>query len=149
MRPWMLPIALALALTPLLVVQPVRVQGESMYPTLRPGQRVWVLRRWAAGEPRRYEIWWMEGPEGPAFKRILGLPGEILEQRHGDLWLAGQRLDEPYVRFAERGDAGPWICGSGYLVLGDHRPESRDGRTWGPLPRSAFKGRLLGVHSVP
>ncbi len=149
MRIWVLPAALILALSPLAVVRPVRVSGESMLPALKPGQVRWLLRSWAAGDPERFQVWLVEGPDGPALKRVVGLPGEVLDQRRGDLWLNEARLDEPHVDFVERGDAGPWACGSGYLVLGDNRPESRDGRSWGPLPRGRFTGRLLGARTAP
>lgn len=143
MRPWVPAVALALALSPLAVVHPVRISGRSMEPALRDGDLRVALRAWAAGAPRRGEVWVVEGPEGPSVKRVLGLPGETLDQARGDLRLNGRGLDEPYVALTEREDGGPWVCGAGYLVLGDNRPLSRDGRAWGALPRSAFRARLL------
>lgn len=143
MKPWIPLIALALALSPLTVVHPVRVQGHSMEPTLRNGQIGWALRNWAAGAPALREIWLVDTPDGPAIKRVIALPGEVLELRQGELLRRGRPVDETYVQHPERGNAGPWIAGEGYLVLGDNRPESRDSRAWGPLPRRAFRARLL------
>ena len=144
MKPWIPLLALGLALSPLAVLHPLRVQGRSMEPTLRNGRLCWVLRSWVAGEPRRGQVWLVEGPEGPSLKRVLALPGECLEMRDGDLFRQGARLEEPYVARIERGDAGPWEAGRGYLVLGDNRPLSRDSRAWGSLDESAFRGRVLG-----
>lgn len=144
MRPWVPTLALGLVLAPFAVVHPVRVAGASMRPALAPGRVCWVLRAWACAPPRRGEVWLVEGPEGPALKRVVGLPGERLEQRQGELFVEGRPLAEPYVEHPERGEGGPWVAGSGYLLLGDNRPESRDGRAWGPLPRTAFRGRVLG-----
>ncbi len=143
MRPWVPLAALALALSPLAVVMPVRVQGRSMEPTLHDGQRLWVLRAWASPAPRRGEVWLAEGPHGPTVKRILGLPGESVGWNGPDLLVNGQRLAEPWVQHPERRGLGAVDCGEGYLLLGDNRPESQDGRRWGPLPRGALRGRAL------
>ncbi len=116
-----------------------------MEPTLHDGQTGWVLRTWAAGLPGHRQVWLVDSPEGPSLKRVLALPGEHLEIRSGDLLRLGRRLEEPYIQHLERGHGGPWEAGDGYLVLGDNRPESRDSRAWGSLPRGAFRGRVLGV----
>jgi len=137
--------ALGLAFLPLTVVHPVRVQGRSMEPTLRNGQIVWALRSWAAGSPQHQQVWLLETPDGPALKRVLALPGEGLEIREGETLLQEQPLNEIYVHYPERGSTGPWRAGDGYLVLGDNRPESRDSRAWGPLPQSAFLGRIFRI----
>lgn len=143
MKPWLPLAALLLALAPLAVVHPVRVSGHSMEPGLKDGSLRFALRAWATHAPRRSEIWVVEGPDGPSVKRVLGLPGETLDQVRGDLRLAGRFLEEPYLTGTEREDGGPWPCGEGYLVLGDNRLASRDGRAWGPLPRAAFRARLF------
>lgn len=143
MRPWIPLAALALALAPLAVVHPVRVTGPSMEPALHPGDLRWALRAWASHPPRRGEIWVVAGPDGPSVKRVLGLPGETLTWRGPDLAIDGRRLDEPWVVHPDRQGEGAWACGAGYLVLGDNRPLSQDGRAWGVLPIQALRGRLL------
>jgi signal peptidase I len=142
MKLWIPFAALALALSPLAVVHPVRVSGKSMEPTLIDGSLHLALRSWCAGTPVRGEVWLLEGPSGPVIKRVIGLPGDHLEQRDGELFLNGPRMDEPYVRRIDQGDAGPWEAGEGYLLLGDNRRESQDSRAWGALPRSAFLARI-------
>ncbi|WP_243303597.1 signal peptidase I [Geothrix oryzisoli] len=143
MKPWIPLAALALALSPLAVVHPVRVSGRSMEPALHDGDLRWAVRAWASHAPRRGEVWLVEGPHGSSVKRVLGLPGEALTWTGPDLWIAGQRLDEPWVVHPERSGAGHQACGAGYLVLGDNRPDSQDGRSWGPLPVKAMRGRIL------
>jgi signal peptidase I len=143
MRPWIPLAALALALSPLLVVHPVRVSGRSMEPALGDGDLRWALWTWASHAPRRGEVWVVEGPHGPSIKRVLGLPGETVVWRGPDLWIDGRRQDEPWVVHPERSGAGNLSCGSGYLVLGDNRPDSQDGRSWGAVPAKALRGRIL------
>jgi signal peptidase I len=143
MKLWIPALALACALSPLAFIHPVRVSGPSMLPTFENGELHIVLRSWCVGTPARGQIWLAQGPEGPALKRIIGLPGEQVEQRQGWIFVNGQRLSETYVTHPESDSAGPWECGSGYLVMGDNRPESHDGRQWGSLPHSALRGRVF------
>jgi signal peptidase I len=145
MKPWIPVVALALAALPLAFIHPLRVTGRSMEPTLRPGDVRFAVRAWCSGIPARGEVWLVQGPDGLAIKRVVALPGERLEQRQGELYLNGQRLQEPFLDRFDQGDAGPWDSGAGFLLVGDNRPESRDGRTWGALPRTAFRSRVL-VH---
>ena len=143
MRPWIPIAALALALSPLLVLHPVRVAGHSMEPTLAEGDLRWALRTWVSPTPRRGDIWVVAGPSGPSIKRVLGLPGDVVVWRGPDLWINGRRQEEPWVVHPERSGVGQKACGDGYLVLGDNRPESQDGRAWGTLPMNAMRGRIL------
>jgi len=85
----------------------------------------------------------VEGPQGPSVKRVLGLPGESVAWKGPDLWINGQRLDEPWVVHPERSGEGRQECGEGYLVLGDNRPESQDGRSRGAIPTAWMRGRVL------
>ncbi|HXC17290.1 MAG TPA: signal peptidase I [Holophagaceae bacterium] len=136
-------LALLIALSPLAVLHPVKVEGHSMEPGLHDGQLAVALWSWCAGTPQRGQVWIVEGPEGSAIKRVIGLPGETVSERGGDLWVGGARLREPYVGQVDASDGGAWSCRDGYLVLGDNRPHSEDGRAWGPLGREAFKGRVV------
>jgi signal peptidase I len=143
MRPWIPITALAVALSPLLVLHPVRISGRSMEPTLLDGEVRWALRAWASHPPRRGEIWVVASPHGTSVKRVLGLPGETAAWQGPDLWINEARLNEPWVVHPERSGQGRQVCGKGYLVLGDNRPESQDGRSWGVLPETAMRGRIL------
>jgi signal peptidase I len=142
-RPWIPLAALALALSPLALVHPVRVSGLSMEPAMRNGDLRWALRSWASHAPRRGEVWLVEGPQGASVKRVIGLPGDTLAWQGPDVWVNGQRLEEPWVVHPERSGENRAACGEGYLVLGDNRPESLDGRAWGALPARALRGRIL------
>lgn len=100
-------------------------------------------------------------------KRIVGLPGETLEIRSGKVYVNGQPLKEKYVA-SESDPAGPINANSqqqltkincpskmkflaqpqtvppeSYLVLGDNRRHSYDGRCWGFVPRENIIGRAV------
>jgi signal peptidase I len=142
-RPQLLAGALALALSPLLILHPVRITGRSMEPLLRDGQVRLALRSWCAGRPRPGQVWIVRTPSGTAVKRLVALPGAEVAIQDGELRVNGQPRPEPYVSHPERGSAGPWFTGPGYFLLGDNRPESHDSRAWGALPAEALEGRIL------
>lgn len=144
MKPWVPVAALALALSPLAVIHPVRVSGLSMEPALQDGELVWALWAWCGGTPERGQLWLVQGPGGMSVKRAVGLPNDRIEAKDGEIFIDGSRLSEPYVRRSDH-LSGSWACGNGYLMLGDNRPQSHDGRAWGPLPKSALKGRVVGL----
>ena len=140
---WAFGAALALALTPLAFVHPVRIQGRSMEPTLRDGQVRLALRAWCAGRPRPGQIWLAATPTGPIVKRLAAGPGSRVELRDGALWVDGAYVREPFLVSTERYTGGPWATGDGWFLLGDNREESRDSRAWGPLPGRKLEARLL------
>src|SRR6266496_6846066 len=76
-------------------LEPVLVQGESMRPTLEPGQRIAVGP--VRGTPRRGELVVLRRPEREVVKRVVGLPGERVVLAGGRLEVDGRQLAEPYV----------------------------------------------------
>lgn len=105
-----------------------------------------------------------EEPTRDFIKRVIGLPGEIVEIRDKTVFIDGKKLDEPYAHFLEpplprddpeyglQGEAirdnwGPQTVPPDRLfVMGDNRDNSRDSRFWGFLPRDQVKGRALLVY---
>lgn len=74
-------------------------------------------------------------------KRVVGLPGEQIRIRGGEVVVDGVPLQEPYV--ANQGAySGAWRLGSDeYFVLGDNRGNSSDSHMWGTLPEENIIGR--------
>ncbi len=104
-----------------------------------------------------------EEPERDFIKRVIGLPGETLELRGRTMYINGQALDEPYVRYIEPGELGapvedgsdgdirraygPVTVPAGhYFMMGDNRDNSQDSRYWGFLPRDYMKGRAAFIY---
>ena len=87
-----------------------------------------------------------EEPEVDYIKRVIGLPGEMLEIRRGYIYINGEKLDEPYIKEAYRmaDSREPFKIPEGnYWVMGDHRDRSADSRVWGFVQRDLIKGRAL------
>ncbi len=75
------------------------VDGLSMAPGLLPGDVVttgWFPSLDRLRQPRRHECWILTSPDGsPAIKRVVGLPGETISIRGGDLTIGGQTVLTP------------------------------------------------------
>jgi len=87
-------------------------------------------------------------PEVDYIKRVIGLPGDVVELRGGRLFVNDEWVEEPYVSESYRVNEnfGPFEVADGqYFMLGDHRNRSSDSRVWGPVPRELIKGRALLV----
>ena len=102
-----------------------------------------------------------EDPERDFIKRVIGLPGDVVEVRHKRVYIDGRPLDEPYVYYLRppsaaaspfgvadlREQYGPvTVPPSEYFVMGDNRDNSQDSRYWGFLPRDLVKGRALVIY---
>jgi signal peptidase I len=128
-------------------LEPMLVQGESMRPTLEPGHRIAVgpLDR----PPVRGELVVVRRPDGlEVVKRVVGLPGERVRLAAGRLEVDGRPVPEPYVRHGG-GDLEVTLPPGRYLVLGDHRAASTDGRDFGPVPAGALVGRVRFAYWPP
>lgn len=71
-----------------------------------------------------------EGTNKYFIKRLIGMPGDRVEIRHGDVYVNEKLLNEPYTN-GKFDYTGTFIVPKGrYLVLGDNREISYDGRYW-------------------
>lgn len=123
------------------------VGGHSMSPAFTDGDRVVVEpRRYRSGRPSRFDVVVVR-PSGTGredLKRIVGLPGELVEIRDGKLWIDGDVVEEPHFPGSMPGGwLHAWAPGiDEYVVLGDNRaaPGITDSRLYGVLTRDAIVG---------
>lgn len=122
-----------------------QVRGSSMEPTLQDGQYLVIskLSYWVS-TPRRGDIIVFHPPNGTSddyIKRIVGLPGEQLRIRGGEVLVDGVPLQEPYV-VNQGAYSGSWELGNDeFFVLGDNRGNSSDSHMWGTLPQENLVGK--------
>jgi len=132
------------------VLVPVRIQGPSMLPTCRENQ-IHLVNRLAYGfhAPRRGDVVaiqmiQMAGQHVMLLKRIVGLPGETVAFHDGRLFINGQMLDEPYVRYSCDWEMKPVTVGPDwYYVVGDNRSMAWADHHQGRAPRERIVGKLL------
>lgn len=188
-REWLQPVALIAA-----VILPFRsaiadwnvVPTGSMNPTILEGDRIFVnklaydlkipfttlhLAQWA--DPQRGEIVVFYGPADGLrlVKRVIGLPGDVLELREQRLYINSEPLsyaplsggdaaavyahellgEHPHPvriqsdRYAMRSFGPVTVPQGSYFMMGDNRDNSRDSRYFGFVPRARIVGRALAV----
>lgn len=136
-----------------LVSARIRVDGASMEPTLVSGEYVIVSRlSYRFGSPQRGDIIVFHFPRDPKeeyIKRVIGLPGDVVEVKNGSVYVNGQFLDETYLK-ASTNYVGTWNVPAGQLfVLGDNRNNSSDSHDWGTVPTEYVVGKALLVYWPP
>ena len=154
---WGLIIAIALVVAVVVrvfVFQTFFIPSTSMYPTLHPGDRIVVLKLERTPSPGQIVVFRRPPAEdcgGPVVpdlvKRVIGLPGQVIEGRDGVVFINGKRLAEPWlpkVRTTYTANFGPLkIPADHYFMMGDNRVDSCDSRDWGPLPASYIVGKVV------
>jgi signal peptidase I len=129
------------------VLLPIRIQGPSMLPTYSDhGINVVNKLAYVSHEPRRGDVVAirMSGEHIMLMKRIIGLPGETIEFRHGHTYINGVLLDEPYVKNPWNWDQEPEALGTAeYYFVGDNRSMPIGDHTQGKADRSKIVGRVM------
>ncbi len=158
------------------LVQAFVVPTPSMENTVLVGDHVVVNKflyaphRWIRLLPyrdvRRGDVVVFKFPEDPRrdfIKRVVALPGDVVEIRDKAVFVNGERENEPRANHSEsrvwaddaqlpaalqrRDQLAPVrIPPDAYFAMGDNRDSSYDSRFWGPVPASNLKGRALFVY---
>ena len=131
----------------------IRVDGYSMEPTLRTGEFVIVNKlAYKLGEPARGDVVVFHFPRNPDqeyIKRVIGLPGDRIAVRNGQVYINGLLLEEPYIK-APPAYNGEWVVPEDQIfVFGDNRNNSSDSHNWGGVPMEFVVGKAVFVYWPP
>jgi len=126
----------------------------SMLPTVQLQDRVMVNKFiYRFTEPQRGDIIVLAPPDvlnssEDFLKRIIGLPGETVEMKDGNVYINGKALNEPYLAEAVNYEFGPVTVPDGcLLVLGDNRNISFDSHMWNAwLTEDHVKGKAFMIY---
>jgi signal peptidase I len=130
----------------LFMAQATRVYGQSMEPNLHTDQRLIVEKvSYHIHPPRRGDVVVLKLPAEHSellIKRVIGLPGEVIEIKDGHVYINGTSLDEPYLNQFTRGLVAPLqVPPLHVFVLGDNRGFSNDSRSFGMIGFEDVVGR--------
>lgn len=124
------------------IVSPIRVNGESMYNTLHH-KDIMLLNEFTYyfNDIERYDVVVIKHDGEYLIKRIIGLPGEFVEAKDGDVYINGKKIDDKY-EYSETEDFDVVkVLDNQYFVLGDNRADSLDSRDFGCFDRSSIRGK--------
>ena len=130
------------------VVQPFYVRGASMEPNFEDGEYLIINEiDYRLEEPQRGDVIVFRYPLDPSeyfIKRIVGLPGDVIEIDRGQITINGKKMEEPYLDLylETYGKVHISLGPDEFYVLGDNRSASSDSRRWGVLPRRNIIGKV-------
>lgn len=137
------------------LIQAFYIPSESMFPTLKIGDRVLVNKLDAdVGGIDRGDVIVFDRPGGPGsdgiselIKRVIALPGETVESEDGRIKIDGEFIEERYLPDdMETGAFGPETVPDGHVwVMGDNRSASDDSRRFKFIPEEDIVGTAFVI----
>ncbi len=129
------------------------IEGQSMTPHFQPGERLLIRKLMIdTGNLKRFDVVVLKKPDNPGItviKRIIAMPGEIVEIKEGIVYIDGKLLKQP---FKTSNDAHPQIepdiapthiPPDHYFVIGDNHQNSVDSRIFGEVPIKNITGKAI------
>lgn len=127
------------------------IRQRSMEPNFYENDRVFINRlTYKFNDPKRGDIVILVDPMGSQddfIKRVIALPGEIIQITDGDVYINEKKIRENYISSDRSVDnLGPIRIPPGdFFVMGDNRPVSQDSRRFGPVPKSQILGKVMVI----
>lgn len=127
------------------IVTPVRVDGDSMYPTLRNGE-ILLLEKYQKNYQRN-DIVVVKYQDEKIIKRIIGLPGDTIEYKSNVLYINEKAVNDLIPNITD--DFSKITLGiNEYFVMGDNRRDSLDSRFIGPVNKKDIQG-TTNIRIIP
>ncbi|OGK30182.1 signal peptidase I [Candidatus Roizmanbacteria bacterium RIFCSPLOWO2_01_FULL_42_14] len=139
----------------LFVMQPNEVRGQSMDNTFRNGEYILTNKlAYKFGEPQQGDVVVFKSPEDKDIdfiKRIIGIPGDKIMIKNGQVIINGMALSETYILPPTYPLEGGYLQDGTEItvpenhlfVMGDNRPRSSDSRAFGPVPIQDIIGKVF------
>lgn len=123
---------------------PIRVNGESMNPTLKD-KDIMILNKidYRFNDIKRFDIVVVDNPDEYLIKRVIGLPGDKIVYKNNKLYVNGKYIKENF-KHEKTEDFKYNVPNNKYYVMGDNRINSLDSRYFGPF----LKNKIIGKAST-
>lgn len=139
---------------------PVPVEGTSMQSTLNQGDFI-LMEKFSSVE--RFDVIVFQRPDGTTYiKRVIGLPGETVSYREGQLYINDEKVSEDFLKenLTQDEERLPFtndfefqelmgvkkLGKDSYFVLGDNRRLSKDSRSFGAISGDNILGKARFVY---
>lgn len=135
-------IILVVVLIRTFIITPVNVNGTSMNNTLEDNDTM-ILNKIGIkfSDLKRFDIVVIKTNDTYLIKRIIGLPGEVIEYKEGKLFINGKKIKDPYYKNNNTNDfESVKIPKNNYFVMGDNRSNSIDSRIIGVINKKDILG---------
>lgn len=139
--------------------RPFQVNGNSMSPTFLNKQFVLTnIITLKFSKPKLGDVIVFKAPQDPDkdyIKRVIGVPGDKISIKNGDIYLNGKLLDQSqFLDISVKTYGGPFLAenqeisipANSYFVMGDNRSGSSDSRAWGLVPLESVIGESFFVY---
>lgn len=135
--------------------QPHQVDGQSMVPNFQNGEYILTDKiSYRIHAPNRGDVVVFHSPQDEKvdfIKRIIGIPGDIIQVKGGYAYLNGVKLEETYINNPGEVTPGKYstenlvidVPPGQYFVMGDNRLHSSDSREWGLVTSNEIVGRAF------
>ena len=123
------------------LITPIRVNGSSMYPTLKD-KEIMILNKIGktVNGIDRFDIVVLK-EEDYLIKRVIALPGEKISCQNGNIYINGKKLKDKYGSGLTSDFEPIEVPKDSYFVMGDNRENSKDSRYIGPINKKEIKGK--------
>lgn len=139
--------------------RPFQVSGNSMHPTFLDKEYILTnIISLRFGTPKQGDVVVFKAPNDPEkdyIKRVIGVPGDAVAVKNGNVYVNGLLLDQSaYLQPSVQTYGGSFlkegvseiVPPESYFVMGDNRSGSSDSREWGPVPLKSIIGKSLFVY---
>ncbi len=125
------------------IIAPIKVNGDSMNETLMNND-IMLLDKisYRFTDIKRFDIVVIKKDKEYIIKRIIGLPGDVVEYKDNKLYINGKEVEEDFKHDRNTNDYKEEKIKDGYyFVVGDNRDISLDSRIIGLIKREEILGK--------